>query len=347
MTALDPALAARLLRRFDFNRAPLGPSSRGEGYKEWLYFGVGSASLDIVVVFATTDGPRRRPVPRVCRLLLFVRDEGGWRGWVERSTAARGRLPGGDLGAFVHRSRVTPEAGGFRLDLAPRDAPIRGTLLLEPRSLPVPLHQRPAANAPAMSWVVVPRLRASGVVEVEGTRHEIPGAPAYHDHNWGTFDFGHDFTWEWGYSLFEERAPWSFVMVRFADATRSRALEQTLFLWRGPKQARVLTDRSLTVRRQGRLRPDRLPKVPGSLRLLVPGNATDVPERFEVEGALGADRVEMSFVSEQVLQLLVPDAGGFGVSRIHEVAGRVTLVGQVRGEPFRQEGRGVFEFLAT
>ena len=347
MRPLDPRRLGSLLGSLGYNRAPLGRSPRGAGFKEWLYFGIGAGPLELVVCFATSDGPPDKPVPRIARMLIFVRDARGFRGFVERSSPSHGRLPGGQVGAFVNRNCVRREGAELELTLDPERAPVRAELTLALTSLPAPLHQVPRPGAPAMNWLVVPRLTATGWIELEGVRHSVKEAPAYHDHNWGTFDFGHDFTWEWGYGFFEADARWSFVLVRFADAARSRALEQALFLWRDGRPARSLTGAELAVCREGLLRPKKLSKVPGSLRLLAPGTACDIPARYAVSAALGDDRLQLEFIPEDALQLLIPCEADERVTRIHEVTGQVTLSGSVEGRRIHQGGRGVFEFLAA
>ena len=178
MKPLDPRRLGSLLGSLDFNRAPLGRSPRGTGFKEWLYFGIGAGPIELVVCFATSDGPPDRPVPRVARMLLFVRDARGFRGFVERAAPEHGRLPGGRVGAFVNRNAVHRVGSALELTLDPERAPLKAELRLSVTSLPAPLHQSPRPDAPAMNWLVIPRMPAPGWIELDGVRHAVDEAPA-------------------------------------------------------------------------------------------------------------------------------------------------------------------------
>jgi hypothetical protein len=204
----------------------------------------------------------------------------------------------------------------------------------------------PLEDGPPLQWLLVPRLLASGVVTVEGRALRLDAVPAYHDHNWGTFRWGQDFAWEWGFGLARRAEdPWSCVFVRLTDRARLRARVQALMVWKGGLQHRLLRDRALTVTREGHLCPGPVPRFPRVAGLLTAGGATDVPARLTVAGAEGRDRVTVCFEPASVACVVVPDETDLTLTRIHEVNGPLSLRGELKGEAVHFDGRGFFEFL--
>jgi hypothetical protein len=101
--------------------------------------------------------------------------------------------------AFGSRTSARFRDGAWRLQLGWESpaGPVRGELAVRPVAdlyqPPVLLH----ASERFVSGYVVPAIRAtlSGWIEAGGRRLELRDAPAYHDHNWGTWRNVH---WDWG-----------------------------------------------------------------------------------------------------------------------------------------------------
>jgi hypothetical protein len=201
-------------------------------------------------------------------------------------------------------------------------------------------------EGPPINWLVVPRLVASGRVQVGENVHDLDGALAYHDHNWGHFGWGCDFAWEWGYGLPDDRAnPWSMVFVRLSNRAHTRAMMQGVFLWRGHREQRVFRDHELNVRHHGLLRSAHIRKVPPIMGLIYPDLATDIPAVISFDGDGDGDVVHGRFTTGEVAQVVLPNDRDLGVTVINEVSGRLTMKGRVRGEDLEIDGRAVFEFL--
>ena len=85
-------------------------------------------------------------------------------------------------------------------------------LVLHPMSMPGRAPNLTREDGPPIHWVVIPRLRAEGTIEIDGVVHHLQNAPAYHDHNWGYWSWGDDFAWEWGFGLDEDpENPWNMA----------------------------------------------------------------------------------------------------------------------------------------
>jgi hypothetical protein len=193
----------------------------------------------------------------------------------------------------------------------------------------------------------VPRLAAFGTIAVGRRAERAAAAPAYHDHNWGHFRWGDDFSWEWGSVLpTDPRSEWSAVHVRMADRGRSVLRYQGLTLWRGAEPLRVFLDEEIRVEHEGCLDLRRPLKIPRVMRMLSPGAASDVPRRIEIIARGGGDELSVRFLPEDAAQVVIPsEIDPEGVTILNEVSGRTVMEGRVRGERVRMEGSGVFELV--
>ena len=198
----------------------------------------------------------------------------------------------------------------YRLSLALREHHIAVDLELLPTVAPLLIqHVRLAANKP-LSWMMVPRLVATGSVTVAGREHRIDGAPAYHDHNWGYFGWGDDFTWEWGTALPTPTEKWSVALVRTTDRGRFRAGLQALYLWRGGRLARILRGDELSMVHQGAVRPQAIFKVPRVMALVEPGTADRCARAGGSARRCARGRAHVVIDVVDLAQILMPDEEG-------------------------------------
>ncbi len=344
--AADPApsLMDALVRSLDFNRAPKsGENVHGEGYKEWLHFCVRAGSLDLLVNFSAVQEGER-----AFRTIVLLREDGGrWRGDIARIDPRRVAMPGGRVGLRFAESEVRFSNGRYNLRVHCEALALIAELSLVPMVIPAQTLNMEVRDGPPHNWAIIPRLCANGFIQVGDARHEVRDAPSYHDHNWGTFQWGGDFAWEWGYAIPDDPAcPWCVVAVRFADRGHAQGLAQGLFLWKGARQARIFRGEQAQVSHDGLFRGD-LVKLPPVMGLLRPGAATDVPARYEMLGRDGPDELRLRFTPSEVAQVMIPNDTPSGMTIIHEVAGRFEVDGVVFGERVRFGGGGVFEFLGS
>lgn len=220
-----------LLAELDAFHLPEGAAAGDSTWAEWHYFNVmlpdgeGWLYLTYMVAGEVPDGEWGG------RLLatLTTADEEGAGGPTYRSRRFREDFPAGEVTFHLDRPdlRIGPgevrlgSDGGYRLRASvPRedeeggsrhggeDGPHDGAReILEvdlevraasPRYLP-PLEISPGAFP---SGYTVPVLdgRAAGRICVGETCRRVEGAPAYHDHNWGTW---RNVTWDWGQAHME------------------------------------------------------------------------------------------------------------------------------------------------
>lgn len=346
-------LREAILRADYLRRSPALAGGPG-GHKEWLHFCVYGDEVDVLVNFSLVDDVREGAAPgtEYARVVVLVRDPalGGWDGDVELFPAEEVFAQGGGVRMHFGRNRVYfDEAEGvYRVSVTLRRRPIRVALTLEPITLPSLANNIQLDPGPPINWLVLPRMRARGEVEIGARTHRFEGAPAYHDHNWGRFAWGRDFAWEWGFGLpTDPENPWTMVFVRLSNRAHTRVFMQAIFLWRGAGQHRVIRAGDLRVTREGFLRPERVFKVPRAMALVSPGTATDVPAGLSIVGEADGDSVACEFAATDLAQVIIPNDHDPGVTIIHEVSGSVRVRGTVRGERVEMDGRAIFEFLGA
>lgn len=341
-TRPDPGIAAALRRLDWFRRSPARFGGPGE-HKEWQHFLVHAPDFHLLVNFDLIDeGPHE-----VARLIVLVRAGECSHGEVLRCDAAEVEVPVGGLAARFGRNAMRFDHDAYVLELELPSLALRAHIRLVATAMPAIANNQPLAPNRTLSWLFVPRLRASGWVELDGRRIALDDALAYHDHNWGHFAWGDDFAWEWGSALpWAHDNPWSAVYMRMADRGRARASCQGLYLWRGATPGRIFRDHELEVALHGRFTAPGFLQVPPVMGLLCPRASADLPARIEVRAQAGDDVVELAFELEQLAQILMPhEHDVVGVTALNEVAGAVTMRGRIGGERLELVGPGMFEFI--
>ena len=347
LVPLDARAVGMSVARTNFMRRPASEPAR-VGHREWLHFSIGGPDLTLLVNMSVVDD-QRPSVPRGCergRVLVLVRDSGGWGGGADEVGAAELEVHGGRVFVALAESSVDLVAGVFVVKVRLRDRPIAFELELRPRAFPsMASNVAIGPGEEPINWVVVPDLSADGWLEIAGARRQIRGAPAYHDHNWGYFSH-RDFAWQWGHALPDDGAsPFSAVFARLLNGAQTETYMQSRRLWRDGRQYRVFREDEVEVSAEGLLRKDDFFTVPRTARLLTGGTAADIPKRLRIEAKGRGDAVSACFEAIDAARIAVPNEHDLGTTLIHEVVGVFELRGVVRGEPVALGGHAVFEYL--
>ena len=343
-------MIARAIEEVDyFRRSPSrigGPS----GHKEWQHFLVHAHDVDILLNFNAVDDrwEDEQGDAEVHRLIFLVRVAGSWRGGIERFERREVALQAGEIGARFGDNILAFENGQYRASVRLRDCALTADLTFEPLALPLTVQSQPLGPGRSMSYVAVPRLVCRGQVTIGSEHIAIDRAPAYHDHNWGCFRWGEDFSWEWAAAqAADPDCPWSIVYAHMQDRRRLTSRRCGLFLWQGAHLHRVFRDDEIRVRPEGRLERTPLVQIPPIMRLLG-GGLRDVPARVVLTAQDQRDTLELTFDATDALQVILPnDRDIDGVTVLNEVTGRAAGNGRVSGVRVEWHGPGAFEYLRS
>jgi hypothetical protein len=334
-----------LAASFDANAFIRGSSWRHggrRGHREWLHFTIHAGDLRIVLNASFVDDlrPAVEPHRERVRVLALVHDGTTWRGAIDEVVDAN--VPSGQLTATLGDLEITGTGGTFTL--RGRCGALELDLALVPETFPSVASGVSLGASPPINWLVVPRLCASGTIAIEGRRHTVADAPAYHDHNWGYFSH-HDFAWQWGHDA--SRGPYSVVLARLLDAAYTTTFMQALLVWRDGRQARVFRGDELSVEPEGFLRPEQPFTLPREASLLVDNLATEVPRALHLRAAAAGDEIRGTFWAHALARIVVPNDDSLTTTIIHEVIGELSLHGSLHGKPFALEAPAMFELLGS
>ncbi|MCV7256117.1 hypothetical protein HZU40_10565 [Mycolicibacterium fluoranthenivorans] len=330
----------------DFMRTPMLGTAEPEGFKEWHHFVVHARGLRLLINFSlnseTAPDGRFRLAPRV---IVIVHDS-EWRGEVARFDASAVDISAclGDLTIGGNRMQVLPDGYLVTVDLPAQG--IQGELQFVSVSRPFVVNNQPIGSG-RMNWLFVPRLHATGWLNIGGHEHRFDNDVSYHDHNWGRFWWGDDFGWEWGTVLPHDSGdPWSLVYLRMTDKRRLRYLSQALYVWHRDEPAAIFRHASVQVRTSGLLGRPADCTLPPPMRLLLDGEVPGVPARIEVTAARCADSVRAEFLPQSYARLAQPSELSLdGTTVLCESSGTARMTGTINGETIDFFGTGVFEFL--
>jgi hypothetical protein len=334
---LDPA-------RDDFWRVR-SPAATAAPFKEWQHFIVLAPGLDLIVNF-NLSGPSGlgEPADRIGRVIVLARSS-RWTGMVE--SASQPELSVDGCRARFGHHRIEIRSTGYRVMI---EAPTEGVvidLMLRPVAIPIAARRQSLAPGRRLDWILTPRLAVDGHVELDDRTFALRDATGYHDHNWGHFAWGDDFTWEWCSVLPTRRAAdWAVVYSNLMNGARTHLVLEQLFVWRAGVNVMAAGGLDVSARAHDRYRPRPELRLPRPMAVVQPRIDSDVPSRLEVSARSGTDHLTLDFTPESVVQLLVPSELSLrGVVVINEVVGPVELAGRIAGETIRWEGRGVFELV--
>lgn len=353
MTAARPAAMTALLERTDyFRRSPARYGGRG-AFKEWQHFVVHAPGLMLIINFSVLDEPPLAGAApagsaiEAARVIMLANRGGIWDGGVDRIDPERVQIHAGLVDAQFGGNVMRLRDGRYHVVAALARRGVAADLEFVPLSPPAQANNHPLSAHERLSWLFVPRLMARGTVRTGGEEITIEEAPAYHDHNWGHFRWGNDFSWRFlqmcGDSPEHE---WSAVLWHVMDGSRNHTRSCGLYLRRGWSEEYVFRGREVTVACRGLLRQTSLLRVPPVMALVASGGACDVPSALRLEACGGDGHAELDFQSESVAQVLVPsEVSPVGAVSLNEVRGRCRLTGSAGRHDISLEGPGVLEYV--
>jgi hypothetical protein len=332
------ATATTLVEEADYWRTPgraASPDATPRPFKEWQHFIIFGQGWALALNLSVDGGAPAR----VISLLFFD----GWRGHVARSRAPRSRP--GRLDAEFDDAGMGWSAG--RYTIWQRGAGVRLEATLVPGSVPSVTHDIRLGEEGALSWCLVPRLMASGWFEHGAGRVFFENCVSYHDHNWGHFVWGGDFSWEWGCAVSDlPEDKWSVIFARMGDRARHRTTATSLFLVRDGECFRYFRNAEVRFRGEGAVDPRPAGRAPAAAALVLPDHDRDVPRFTRIEAERGCDSISCEIEAGTRGQILVPAQGDAPrVARMNEVHTRARVTGRCGGYDVKLKGPGLLEVL--
>ena len=194
------AIARRVQMADGIRRSPASAGG-ADGHKEWLHFCAFHPAADVLINFSLMDGVQTFAGHgvEVARVALLARMDSSWAGSVDRIDrnvdVRAGRI---DIAFGENMVRFVDDA--FEVHSASRDGRIQVDMTFRPEVTPIVTPSAPMQSG-FVRWPIVPAMTANRAICIDGRSHRFECAPAYHDHNWGSFRWGHDFSWQWGILL--------------------------------------------------------------------------------------------------------------------------------------------------
>jgi len=160
------------------------------------HFVVLGPGVDLLINFSLGGRPGlARDDDRAGRVIVLARGR-QWTGFVE-ATPDLDMSRDGCRGRFGDH-RVEIRGRGYRVVV---DAPAHGVYVdatFRPATVPITARRQAIAPGRHLDWSLTARLAVDAHIELAGETFDLVDAVGYHDHNWGHFAWGDDFTWEWG-----------------------------------------------------------------------------------------------------------------------------------------------------
>ncbi|HLV33542.1 MAG TPA: hypothetical protein VKY59_00450 [Spirillospora sp.] len=316
-------------------------------YKEWHHFAIIAPDVQLILNFSVCRDTRPTVPPGTLlgRMVLLVRDASGWDGDVDTFQPYEVELTTGRIDLCMGHNRVTFGSDGFSISAALENRPVTVRLQLVPVVYPI-MRRRTSIGEGSISWLAIPRLVVQGEVTIGRRVYRLAGASAYHDHNWGNWLWGHDFSWHWGYALPETPDnPWSLIFDHLMTGTRNHRLELRLAIWKDAILQRLFLHGEIETHQQGFFQRREIRKFPRIMTLIAPQTTTDVPRVLSIHAASKDDYLNCVFEAQDVVQIAIPNETNLGVTIINEVSGLLTTEGRIKGESVAIAGSGFFEFL--
>ena len=335
-----PAFAS--LASLDYWRASPQADDLALGYKEWSHFSVLGPDFDLILNLSFAARRSRKAEPRL--LILFGDAQDRWDGEFMDVPLAGVEIAAGAADAVMGAASAKLVGGRYRIKA---DLPRRGLKLdfeLTPQARPLFGNAIRLSDQEAINWVVVPHLRATGEIQSGGRTYVANQAPAYHDRNWGLFNWGGDYAWEWATLVPDSADDPTLVYSRMSDRARGLTFAQSLMLWMHGQPSRRFYGRDLTVSQAGALRPLRVFRLPRFTALIGSGRAADVPARLHVVTRGYGDALDIDMDIERFGQIVAPNDSWPGLTALSEAGGRFRAQGIVAGRRLDFSGRVQVEF---
>ena len=318
------------------------PGAEHVPYKEWQHFVVFHA--DWVLVFNLNIDRIGDPVgdSQAARVITIF-SANDWTGQVDQCVTPT--LKRGEISATFGDAGMEWRNGGY--EIWQQRGEVKLNIKLQPVSIPSLTHNIPLGTGSHLSWCLIPRLSASGWLESNGKRISFENLSAYHDHNWGRFHWGGDFSWEWGAAVPNDSdSPWTLVYARMNSKNRNAITATSVFLLENGKHVRYFRNAEVEFSAGDEFDPKISGRIPAAAALLLPDQDLDVPTCTTINARRGDDWLTANVRAHNRGQVLVPSEIDYcKVVRLNEASAEVNVFGRCAGRDVAFSGPGLLEIV--
>jgi len=310
---------------------------RSEEYSEWHHFTLCDDTNGLYGIFnlAMSGNVHDASKARAGVSLAIYERNRGWHGTMNLHPFERTRATPGCVDLVIGENMVRYENGRYEVSGSLKDGSAALSATWTPRTTPL----RVDRLGGVVNTFILPSLRVDGTLDLRGRRYELRNITGYHDHNWGVWGWGGDLSWNWGYVIQApwrrrgEDAPLSLVFGRVISGRNgSTSSDAALGVWLGKRCAQIFLGETVEISTSGVLEGVNVPRTPGVMAFLAPGQPSDIPRHMALKAHEAGDSVEVEFDVEAAMQFLIPHPSDPGHTTITELVGQYNIRTVLDGE---------------
>jgi hypothetical protein len=319
-------------------------------YKEWWHLNVidEAHDLDLIVNLSLAGDLHIPGKGRAYGIVLAHRAKQGWAHDIILADGLVPQIERQALNLSLGTITLRPVESALRLAIA--DAPDRkvaAMLDFHPRTEPTMIWRNTPIGQGHINWLLVPSLDVSGWIDVAGQRYDVVNARGYHDHNWGHWQWGDNFGWDWGFAAafhdFDGETL-SLVYDRTTENRGERTIEHSLAVWAGSEMICFFARRHIHLHRRGTF-AGLVRRIPGVAALIAPAQPCSVPAEIVITAREANNWMTARYCPDAAIQIGVPSEMGNGLIELNETFGSLEIAGSVAGRVFSTHRRACFEFV--
>ena len=199
-----------------------------------------------------------------------------------------------------------------------------------------------------LRWQSETGVRARGILELGdgpvwldliGYHERVRGRWAWPDLGEWVFGFANDLTAQSGVP-----PSWAGVFTFIHPTGDAAHASASFMLWKDGRLRRHFPRRCTSFAVRGELPRGKVTMAPPLSRLLGVAPMAPIPRRLAISAQQGDDWVVLDFDAESAARVVIPSETSLHAFSVHEVVGGCLLTGELNGERFAVETRGIVEF---